>query len=65
MQTTSAGEFILIGSATGGGTVFICESAPDRTTWTAYDVGPGGARTNPRVVVANSSSNWRGVPEPV
>ena len=65
MQTTSAGEFILIGSATEGGTVFICESGPDRTIWTAYDIEPSGARTNPRVVFGNASSHWRGVPEPV
>jgi hypothetical protein len=63
MQTPSAGEFILIGSATEGGTVFICESGPDRTVWTAYDIQSGGARTNPRVVSGKSAANWRGVPE--
>ena len=64
MQTTSRHDFILIGSETEGATVYVGEPGPDRSTWTAYDIRPGGARTNPRVVVfGNSSSNWRGMPE--
>ena len=63
MQTPSAGEFILIGVVAQGGTVLVCEPSPDRTVWTAYDIEPGGARTNPRVVIGKSTSSWRGMPE--
>ncbi len=63
METTSRSDFILIGSETEGGTVYICEPGPDRNTWTAYDIRPGGARANPRVVFGGASASWRGVPE--
>jgi hypothetical protein len=63
MQSTSQNDFILIGSEAEGGTVYVCEPGPDRNTWTAYDIRPGGTRTNPRVVFGKDSSHWRGLLE--
>lgn len=63
MRTQPDTDFILIGAEAQAGTIYVCQPGPDRNTWTAYDLKPGGALTNPRMVSGRSSTNWRGVPE--
>ena len=55
---------ILAGSREKGGVIYICRPGDTRNTWIAYDLEPGGALLNPRVVFgAQSDLGWRGLPE--
>ena len=64
MRQQAEFDFILAGSSTGAETFYVCRPGPERNTWLAYDVGPGGQLTNPRVVFGrDESTGWRGLPE--
>ena len=63
MQTTSETDFILVGSRTEGGTVYVCQPGDERNAWLAYDVQAGGELANARVVFGRETdTNWRGLP---
>lgn len=64
MRSTTDLNFLLVGSKTRGGTFYVCQPGPDRNIWMAYDMEPGGALSNPRIVFGSeSAANWRGMPE--
>lgn len=63
MRQSNDNPFILLGSRAKGGVCYICEPGPDRNTWIAYDVAPGGELSNPRVIFGAASAGWRGLPE--
>ena len=63
MQTTSETDFILVGSRTRAGTVYVAQPREDRQVWLAYDVESGGELVNARVVFGRGTdTNWRGLP---
>jgi len=57
-------DFVLVGNAEEGGTVYVCRPGKERNLWMAYDLRPDGRFTNPRVVFGEEREiGWRGLQE--
>ena len=63
MHLPDENHSILVGSKTEGGTYYECRPGEGRNASIAWDVQPGGALANPRVIFGGEApAIWSGLP---